>query len=96
MTRVAITSTQISIGYIISQKYLSILVSHPDTTGIQLPVYFFGICNFNPPILASWGIVGVDVAITSNAGQASPTIPIVMVWIEMLGIAMHDHSIGGS
>ena len=53
-----------------SRKYLFILVSHPYIAGTWLPVYFSGISNFKPPILASWGTIEVDVAIASNVGLA--------------------------
>ena len=48
----AITSTQMSVGYCISDIYCSILSSHPCTWGIWLPEYFSSISNFNHPTLA--------------------------------------------
>ena len=82
----------------ISLKYRSILVSHPNIARTWLLVYFSSISNFNPPILAPWGMVGVDVAVVSNEGLVvePPTIPKDTAWIGMLGVKVRDRSIGGS
>ena len=60
-----------------SLKYLSILVNHPAIAGTRLLVYFSGISNFNPLILASRNVVGADVAVASNEDLAgvAPTNP---------------------
>ena len=98
MMRVVITSTQISAGYFMRLKYLFILISHPTIVGTRLPVYFSGISNFNPPILASWGATRAHIAVASKEGSARAP-PIVLrewVWIGMPGVAVRDLSYGGS
>ena len=71
--RVAITSTQILVGYDISWKYRSILSNQPDTVGIRRHVYFLGISSFTPPILEPPGTADIDGPAVASAGPAGMT-----------------------
>ena len=93
MMRVAITSTQMWVGYDISLKYLSIFRSQPDTAGIRLPVYFSGISSFKPPILEPLGIadvVGPAIAGIGPAGMApeSSEPPAAIDWTGTEGVTV--------